>query len=139
MATETKAREERAAEINKALAHAIGTEGYTRWSALFRRHVLTDGALMLAEMAEAHWLMDAIASYHSEVMKDPMLQDIQFWTFKVNPEEMTGTLICERDTDDVVITQEFHYTDFPLDEIKLYVSPMYDPDGHMVIMLPSER
>lgn len=139
MATETKTREERAAEIETMMAHANGTNGYTRWSPLFRGHVLTDGALALADMAGAHWLMDAIASYHGQVMLDPMLKDIQFWTFKLNDDKTSGVLICERDTDDVVITQEIEYTDFPLDEIRLYVSPMYDPDGHMVIMLPSER
>ena len=39
-----------------------GTEGYIRWSPLFRRMVLTDGAKFVADNGGAHgayWLVDA--------------------------------------------------------------------------------
>jgi hypothetical protein len=125
---------ETATDIKAELNQFYGTNGYTRWSPLFRNHVLTDGAKFLADKAEAYWLMDAIASYHAECMKDEMLQGMQFWTLKV--EDGVGKLICERDTDDVAFSQDIPYTDFPIDEIKLYCAPL--DEKHYVIMLPSE-
>ncbi len=84
----------------------------------------------LAEKAGAYWLIDAIASHQPQVLKDSMLQEIQFWKLKVNADQ-TAQLICERDTGDVFLTQDIGFTDFPLDEIKLYLV-----SG--VLMLPSE-
>ena len=121
-------------ELTDNLDQFTGTVNYTRWSGLFRNHVLTDGAKYLAEKAGAYWLMDAIASYHAKCMKDPMLQGIQFWKLKVKNGK--ATLICERDEGDVAIKQTIPYTDFPLESITLYCAPL---DGkHYVIMLPSE-
>ena len=124
-----------AEEIQSVLNHCYGTEGYHRWSSLFRNHVLTDGTKLLCEMADCYWLMDAIASYHKSAMKDEMLQDIQFWTLTVNGTE--ATLICERDTDNIAFKQTIPYTDFPLKEIKLYVSRA--DENLWVILLPSEN
>jgi hypothetical protein len=124
-------------EIINGLANFYGTENWHRFSPLFRKHLLTDGVKWLADNANCYWLMDAICSYHSKCMKDPkgMLQNIQFWTLKVDGNK--ATLTCERDTDDVAIIQKIEYTDFPLPEIKLYVQPM--GDGHFCILLPSEH
>jgi hypothetical protein len=135
MSTKQETKAEKVAAI---IAHAMGTEDYHRFNMLFRKHVLTDSALLVAQEAGAHWLMEAIASHHRTAMRDPMLQDIQFWTLKVNQEDSSAVLTCERDKDDVVITQEIPYTDFPLEEIKLYVQPLHDGDGHYVIMLPGD-
>lgn len=129
-----------AATLQSNLDQFFGTEGYTRWSCLFRNHVLTDGAKFLAENGGkqgAYWLMDAIASYHSKCMKDPMLRDMQFWTLKVNREEKSAMLICERDTGNVAFRQKIPFTDFQLPEVKLYVAPMGD-GKHYVILLPGE-
>lgn len=148
-----------AATLQRELDQFTGTESYTRWSILFRNHVLTDGAKFLADNGGEHgayWLMDAIASYHAKCMKDPMLRDMQFWTLKVNREppakpmtvgavlqhkqggqKAMAVLTCERDTGNVAFRQEIPYTDFQLDEIKLYVAPMGDGQ-HFVILLPSE-
>jgi hypothetical protein len=73
-------------------------------------------------------------------MKDPkgMLQDMQFWTLKLNKTGRGAKIICERDTGDVAITQRIPFTDFPLPEIKLYCAP--SGDGiHYTILLPSEN
>ena len=40
----------------------IGTEKYTRWSAL-SNSVLTDGALYVADTAGAYWLFDSIQAH----------------------------------------------------------------------------
>jgi hypothetical protein len=89
----------------------------------------------LCDAAQSYWLVDAIGSYQSspKVMNDEMCRGIQFWTLKVNTEKKTAVLTLERDTDDVVLTQNIEYTDFPLDSIKLYYSPMAK-----VLLLPSE-
>ncbi|MDJ0508973.1 MAG: hypothetical protein QNJ64_06940 [Crocosphaera sp.] len=88
----------------------------------------TEGVQYMAEKGEAYWLIDAIASYqiHDHVRNE----DIQFWKLTVN-ENQTATLICERDTDDVVVTQNIEFTDFPLSEITLYLA-------NQTLMLPSE-
>jgi hypothetical protein len=117
-----------AEEIKQGLAHCYGTEGYHRFSILSRL-VLTDGAKYLADECQAYWLMEAIASHQKTCMKDEMLVDMQFWTLKV--EDGSGVLTCERDTDDIAITQNIPSTNFPLDEVKLYVT-------NEVILLPSE-
>jgi hypothetical protein len=112
------------------LAQFTGTtQWYKHW---LKRFVYTDGVKYLADEGQAYWLIDAIASHQTkQLLSDPMLKEFQIWTLKVNLEDRTAKLICERDTDDVVLTQEIDYTDFPLAEIKLYLA-----EG--VLMLTSE-
>jgi hypothetical protein len=117
-----------AEEIKQGLAHCYGTEGYHRFSILSKL-VLTDGAKYLADECQCYWLMDAIATHQRKCMQDPMLSEFQFWTLKVS--DGSVVLTCERDTDDIAITQNIPSTDFPLDEVKLYVT-------NGVILLPSE-
>ena len=125
-----------ALEIEKELAYCCGTESYHRTMRPDTVH--TDGVLTLAQGADAFWLIDAIVSHQPTCMKDDSLRFMQFWTLTVK--DNSATLICERDTDDVAITQEIEYTDFPLDEIKVWVEKGWT-DGRevMVAMLPSER
>lgn len=123
-------------EIEHGLKNFYGTEQYHRWSILFKKHLLTDGVKWLCDNADCYWLADAIASYHATCMKDRSLRDFQFWSLKAH-DDKSATLTCERDQDDVVITQKIPYTDFPLPEIQLWVEPT--GDGQYVIMLPSEH
>jgi hypothetical protein len=121
MTTETTPRTEKetkAIEIEKNLAYFTGTEQYHRYS-IISKLVLTDGAKYLADKAGAYWLMDIISSYQPQCQKDEMLRDFQLWTLNVN-EDNSATIKCERDTNDVAITQDIPFTDFPLKEIKLY-------------------
>jgi len=92
--------------------------------------VYTDGIQYLADFGAAYWLLDAIASYQPQILKDPLLQQFQHWKLTVNADH-TAQLVCERDTDDVVVTQDIPFTDFPLDELRLYLVTG-------VLMLPSE-
>lgn len=82
----------------------------------------------MAQKGEAYWLIDAIASY--QIYANIRNLGIQFWKLKVNANQ-TATLICERDTDDVIVTQDIEFTDFPLEKITLYVT-------NKTLMLPSE-
>ncbi len=109
------------------LRQFIGSETYYRhWSGL----LYTEGVQYLAEHGQAYWLIDAIASYQQQCMKDPMLKSFQHWILKVNSDR-SAQLICERDTDDIAFTQNIDFTDFPLDTVKLYLV-------ERVLMLTSE-
>jgi hypothetical protein len=119
---------DQAAELEADLCQFTGTEAYHKFSP-FSKLVLTDGVKYLCEKAGAYWLMDAIASYQKRCNADEMLRAFQIWTLTV--EDSSGTLKCERDTNDVAITQNIPYTDFPMPSVKLYCI-----DG--VILLPSE-
>jgi hypothetical protein len=93
--------------------------------------VYTDGVQYLASEAKAYWLIDAIASHQIPLLKDETLKRFQIWKLVVNLEKKTAKLMCERDVNDVVVTQDIAYTDFPLAEVKLYLATG-------VLMLPSE-
>ncbi|MBE9110664.1 hypothetical protein IQ273_14680 [Nodosilinea sp. LEGE 07298] len=118
--------------ISKAdLAQFTGTEAYHYLPHHPQCVVYTDGVKYLAARAGAYWLLDLIAFYQTDerIKHDESLQGIQFWHLRVNDGQ--GVLTCERDKDDVVLTHELHYTDFPLNNITLYVC-------QKVMMLPSE-
>jgi hypothetical protein len=105
------------------------TEWYKHW---LNQFTYTDGVKYLADEAKAHWLIDAIASHQTkQLLSDEMLKEFQIWRLIVNTEDKTAKLICERDTDDIAVTQDIPYTDFPLAEVKLYLVAK-------VLMLPSE-
>lgn len=117
-----------------------GTENYYQhWT---RRLFYTDGVRYLAEEAHAYWLIDAIASYQGDrrIVNNPMLRQIQFWVLRTKDNK--GTLICRADSGMApAITQDIEFTDFPLDEVQLWVE-LGSIDGvgpAYVAMLPSER
>jgi len=103
---------------------AIGTEAYHKfWPNL----VLTDGVLTLVKAAECFWLLDVIASYQHNQNLD---KTFQVWTLEVNRVNSSGIVRGYNDTK-LIITQKIPYTNFPLDDIKLYLIKG-------VILLPSE-
>lgn len=114
-------------EIESQLAQCIGTEKYHRLSPLHGRLVCTDGVKLMAELCGAFWLIDAIASYRRK-------EEMQFWTLKVS--NNTAVLSMREDSDrPELVHQEIEYTDFPLDEMKVWVQ---ESGQYMVAMLPSE-
>jgi len=125
-----------AEQLNSRLNQFTGTENWHRYNGLFPKMLLTDGALYLAENAGAYWIFDAICSHQRKALKDPMLRNFQFWTLKVSPDKK-AVLTCERDSNDIAITQKLEYTDFPLPEIKIWVQPI--GDGNYCAYLPSEH
>jgi len=102
------------------------TRYYPHWLGL----KYTDGVKFLADRAGAYWLVDLIALHQPNCLKDPMLQVIQFWKLKV--ENQSGVLTCERDEGDVYLSERISFTDFPLDNITLYLSSgvLYLPSEH---------
>ena len=91
----------------------------------------TDGVYHVAETGGAYWLIDAIASYQPKLLKDTMLQEFQHWILKVDLDNQKAQLICERDSNDVVLTQDIEFTDFPLESVNFYLT-------QGVLLLPSE-
>ena len=116
------------AEILNIINHANSSEAYHKFSAIPGFPVATDWIIALARAAECFWLLDIIGSYQTDKRLDP---DFQVWKLTVNHEDSTGIVYGYNDTE-LIITQEIPYTDFPLDEIKLFLM-----DG--VILLPSEH
>ncbi|WP_203072740.1 DUF6876 family protein [Falsiroseomonas ponticola] len=119
--------------LREQLAQFTGSSTFTRHS-LLRRMIMTEGVSWLADHAQSHWLTDAIASYQHEPRVSE--EHFQVWRLRVNPETRSATLhMTNGNSDAEMVRQEIDYTDFPLDEITLWLIAQGD---HLVLMLPSE-
>jgi len=108
------------------LSQFIGTEKYYR---ITNKHLLTDGTKYLAEEAQCFWLMTAIASHLSLHIDD------YFVCATLKVQENSAVLTLDDGNGFIFATQHIEYTDFPLDQIKLYC--ISDSD-YWIIMLTSE-
>jgi hypothetical protein len=113
-------------ELKSNLGQFIGTENFHR---ITSRHILTDGSKYLAEQAQCFWLMDAIASHLPKYFHD------YFAVAELKVKGNSATLTLDDGNGNVFARQSIEYTDFPLNEIKLYCS--FDGE-YWVIMLISE-
>ncbi|MEN9897018.1 MAG: hypothetical protein RLZZ66_667 [Pseudomonadota bacterium] len=118
-------------EWAKQLSQFSGTENYYR---IMPNVLMTDGAKFVADNGEAYWLMTTIASYLPEFTEKE--------TFIVATLQVTRTatsshaILKLNDGNDNILAEQFiEYTDFELDEIKLYAC--YNGDM-WVIMIPRE-
>lgn len=105
-----------------------GTEHWYRHG-INRNVLFTDGAKYLADVGGAYWLLDEIAliqPYDKKVAAEPF----QVWKLTVRADR-SATLACDDGNGNIVFTKELEFTDFPLDEIKLYFTDN-------TILLPSE-
>ena len=116
-------------EILNTLPNFTGTDGYTRWSPIFRNFLLTDGAKFIAEACDAYWLVDLFASHL------PAYKDEGFAVLYLKVKDGKAVAQIEDGNGKVLAKQKIEYTDFPLDQIVLYCCPQGD---QFVIMLPSE-
>ena len=114
-------------DIIDILNQATGTDCYHRFSPILGFPVITDGVLALAETAGCFWFLDIIGSYQNNRKLD---KEFQVWVLSVNMAEHSAVARGYSDTV-LIIEQQIPYTDFPLEELKLYLI-----DG--VILLPSE-
>lgn len=108
-------------------------EQFTGTSCYYRHWLglrYTDGVKFLVDRAGAYWLVDTIALHQPNCLKDSMLQEFQFWKLKV--ENQSGLLICERDTEDVYLSEQIPFTDFPFADMTFYLSGgvLYLPSEH---------
>ena len=128
------------AEIESGLAGFTGTEGYHRVCSLMPRFVITDGCKWLADNAKCFWLFEAIMSHQPKCWRrDAKLRDFQCWTLTVK--NGRGTLQCKGDSSDPMpIVCQRMKTDFPLDEITIWVEPQPTESRALIVAyLPSEH
>lgn len=100
-------------------------ERHRHWSG---RLIYTPGVHHLAESAGAYWLIDLVASWqaHPAVAR----KEFQVWTLHVHPDH-TAAAVASDGNDVRLASQDIAFTDFPLDEISLWLI-----DG--TLMLPGE-
>jgi hypothetical protein len=116
-----------AAEIMDIMKHANGTEQYHRYSPFPAYPKIADGVKAVAEASGSFWFLDIIGSYQQRSKKlDP---HFQVWKLLVK-DDMTAVVRGYNDTTRI-ITQKIPFTDFPLQEYKVYLI-----DG--IVLLPSE-
>lgn len=104
--------------------------------------IYTPGVKYVAVEGEAHWLIDAIASYFGTVpmeiamFNDARIQSLQFWRLDVN-ENNTAALTARADSGvEPFVRQEIPFTDFPLDHVDIWAGF----DGtYWTLYLPSEH
>ena len=109
-------------DIQEGLAQCNCSENYWKNSALCFQY--TDGIKFLHESCEAYWLLTAISSYSRN-------EPFQLWQLTVT-ENRSAVLTMREDTGQPLkVRQEIVYTDFPLQDISLYLI-----DG--ILLLPSE-
>ena len=109
------------------LADFTGTEQIWRHG-LVRHVVYTDGVQHVAEAGEAYWLIDKVAC--AQLEEHVRAHEFQLWTLTVK-EDLSANLVCTDGNGTTVSTEHIGYTDFPLPELKLYVT-------NNTILLPSE-
>ena len=78
----------------------------------------TDSIQYMAEKGKAYWLLDLIGSYqvqHKHIR-------FQLWELTVNTTGHSGVITMKEDSGQPeLVRQEIPFTDFPLNEIKLYL------------------
>jgi len=104
-------------EILDIINHAHGTEAYHKFSSIPFFPVITDGVLALADVGGCYWFLDIIGSYQTDERLDP---EFQVWKLEVNHTDSSAIVTGYNDAT-LIIIQEISFTDFPLDELKLYV------------------
>lgn len=114
-------------DLLQSLRHFHGTEVWYRHE-VFRMFTYTEGVQFLAENAECYWLLDEIfgSQYESaEVKREPF----QCWT--LTTDKNRGILTCEDGNGLAVFRKFIPFTDFPMQEIRLFFTDS-------VLLLPSE-
>ena len=108
---------------------------------LNRKVVYTPGVQYVAQVGQAYWLIDAIASYfgsepmNTAMRRDYRLQSLQFWRLDVS--DGSAVLTANADVgEDPFIRQEIPFTDFPLDHIEIWAG--FD-GNRWTLYLPSEH
>jgi len=119
-----------AQEIKYNLGNFYGSQGYYEFSPLFSRIYLSDGTKYIAESCEAYWLMDLIANHI------PSIGDDWFAVAKLTVKGSECKFVIEDGNGNVIASQDIDFTDFPLDEITLFVER---GDDNWVILLPGEH
>lgn len=91
-----------------------GSENYYKhWLGI----LFTDGVKYVADEANAHWLIDAIASYQSKLKNE----EFQTWTLQQDTKH-SWTLTATDGNERILAKQKIEYSDFPLNKIVFFLS-----------------
>jgi len=112
----------RAEKVREVQAHSVmGTVNYWR-NPLFPKFNYTDGVKGVAEAAGAYWLIDAIMSHQAE--PKVAAEARQFWKLEYHRLEnhwtLRGTDGDKGDGEVILAEQKIEFSDFPLDEFKIW-------------------
>jgi hypothetical protein len=121
-----------AATLRSNLGGFNGTEEWFRHP-LCRNVLYTEGVRYLAENADCYWLLDKIATLQM-LPEIKALDGFQSWKLKVA--DSKAVLSCEDGNGNAAYSEDITFTDFPLDEINLWVE---GEPRQPVILLPSEH
>ena len=114
-------------DLQSNLSQFTGIENYYR---VMPRLVITDGVQHLANQANCYWLVSAI---YSHLMSNAIYSD--FVVARLTVSGKTADLVLADGNDQVIAKQAIEYTDFPLDEIRIYCCYQ---EKTWVLLLPSE-
>ena len=120
--------------MEKQIITKIDLEQFTGTENFYRYHgiLLTDGSHYLAEKAKCFWLIDLIESHSVEKR---WLGQEDFIVCKLSVQDSVGEVVFDDGNGNVLARQNIPFTDFPLDEVKLY---LVAAERNFVLMLPSE-
>lgn len=108
------------------LAMHTGSETcYRHWAGALR---FTEGVKFLADEAGAYWLIDNITAFRLDAKV--RCEEFVLWRLLVNADR-SATLIAEDGNENELLRQHVPWTDFPLEEISLYLTDE-------TLLLPSE-
>jgi len=109
-------------EIQNGLAQCYGSQSYFKNALL--KFQYTEGVHFLWNSCDCYWLLIAISSHNR---KEPF----QVWNLQKNGDNSALLTMKEDSGLPNIVEQKIPYTDFPLDQISLWLI-----DG--VLILPSE-
>jgi hypothetical protein len=135
-------------DIKSGLDQFSGSETFTQ-HALNPRIVMTEGVVWLRESADCYWLVDAIVSH--QLNAKVRVEEFQVWKLRRIPQGVSFSIrtsdgvsvglsgklwsavltVADGNSEDAIINQPIEHTDFPLDEITLWLV-------NNTLMLPGE-
>ncbi len=120
-------------ELRNNLETFTGTETFYRIPLLNTR--FTDGIKYLAEAADCFWLVTDVSVIAKSLMNRSYFVTIDFKKLSEEMQDAIGYEAIIKYSDgngNILETHKYHYTDFPLDELRLFFT-----DG--TLLLPREH
>jgi hypothetical protein len=140
MRERTPEEQAKAAEIKTTLRHCTGAE--TLFQTSTAGIIITDGVKLMADLCGAFWLIDLIASHIAHNRRLIPDEAFQVWRLALDEDGDGARVYCDdgqdkrtKDAKPEAMMQAIPYTDFPLEEIKIWV---VKSDTRYTMMLPSE-
>ncbi len=122
----TETTQDSKSRLRNGLAMQTGSQCcFRHWAGTMR---FTEGLKFLADEAGAYWLIDNIAAFRLDAKVRS--QDFVLWKLRVNADE-SAVLIAEDGNENEILRQHIPWTNFPLEEISLYLTDD-------MLLLPSE-